>query len=128
MNKNDALLANFAARYIWWREAHAPWEERFIAQVMNLGTYEDIRRLETAYGAEELRAVMLRAQRGWISERSWDFWRGRLTFAGAGPIPQAPPRRTFDAESMSLKALLVDAPLEGIDLARERDSGRDVEV
>lgn len=128
MNKNDALLADFAARYIWWREAHAPSEERIIAQVMNLETYEDIRRLETAYSAEELRAVMLRAQPGWIGERSWGFWRGRLTFAGAGPLPEAPPRRTFDAEGVSLKALLADAPLDGIDLDRDHDPGREFEI
>jgi hypothetical protein len=97
MSPRPALLADFAARYVWWREARAPAEERIIAQVMNFGTYDDIRRLEAAYSPRELRAVMLRAQPGWIGARSWDFWRGRLAFAGAEPIPQGPPRRTFDA-------------------------------
>ena len=92
------LLADFAARYIWWRDEHAPPDDRVIAQVMNLGTYEDIRRLEDAYSPDELRAVMLRAQPGWIGERSWAFWLGRLASAGAEPIPAAPPRRAFDAE------------------------------
>ena len=64
---------------------------------MNFGTYDDIRRLEAALSPQELRAVMLRAQPGWIGERSWEFWRGRLAFAGAGAIPEAPPRRAFDA-------------------------------
>jgi hypothetical protein len=89
------LLAELAARYIWWRDPDPPSDDRIIAQVMNFGTYEDVRRLESAYGPEELRAVMLRAQPGWISRRSWNFWRARLSFAGAGPIPQAPPRRAF---------------------------------
>lgn len=53
---------------------------RIIAQVMSIGTDDDIRRLE-------------RAQPGWISERSWEFWRGRLR--AAGPIPEKPPRRSF---------------------------------
>jgi hypothetical protein len=35
-------------------------------------------------------------------------------------------RREFGGGAMGLKALLVAAPLEGIDLARERDLGRDV--
>jgi hypothetical protein len=98
MTAPSALLADLAARYIWWRDKNAPSDDRIIAQVMNFGTYEDIRRLEAAYRPDELRAVMLRAQPGWIGERSWGFWHGRLEFAGAGPIPQAPPRRTFDAE------------------------------
>jgi hypothetical protein len=68
---------------------------RIIAQVMSIGTDDDIRRLEAAYSANELRELMLRAQPGWISERSWEFWRGRLRAAGAGPIPEKPPRRSF---------------------------------
>ena len=96
-DQRAALIADLAARYIWWRDAVPPSEERVIAQVMSIGTYRDIRRLEGVLGPEELRAVMLRAQPGWISGRSWDFWRGRLRSAGAGPIPETPPRRTFDA-------------------------------
>jgi len=94
-----ALLAEFAARYIWWRDAHGPSDDRVIAQVMNIGTWDDIRRLEAAYSAEELRGLMLRAAAGWISDRSWDFWRGRLLHGGVGPIPQAAPRRSFHAET-----------------------------
>jgi hypothetical protein len=98
MTNRSALLASLASRYIWWRDAQPPSDDRIIAQVMNLGTYDDIRRLEAAFGPQELRAVMLRAQPGWIGRRSWNFWRGRLSFAGAGPIPDAPPRRSFYAE------------------------------
>jgi hypothetical protein len=68
---------------------------RVIAQVMSIGTYDDIRRLEAAYSTNELRELMLRAQPGWISERSREFWRGRLRAAGAAPIPEQPPRRSF---------------------------------
>jgi hypothetical protein len=39
---------------------------------------------------------MLSAQPGWISDRSWEFWRGRLRTAGK-TIPETPPRRSFDA-------------------------------
>ncbi len=91
-NRTD-LLAEFASRYIWWRDEQPPSDDRVIAQVMSLGTYDDIRRLEACYGPHDLRAVMLRAQPGWVDERSWDLWRGRLAFAGAGPIPEIPPRR-----------------------------------
>jgi hypothetical protein len=98
MNDRRDLLADFSARYIWWRDEPPPPEDRIIAQVMNLGTYDDIRRLEAQYSPDELRAVMLRAQPGWIGARSWAFWRGRLEVAGAGSIADAQPRRSFDAE------------------------------
>jgi hypothetical protein len=98
MPNRSALLADFAAHYIWWRGDEPPSQDRIIAQVMNLGTYEDIRRLEAAFAPGELRGVMLRAAAGWISDRSWNFWRGRLRHAGIGSIPEAAPRRPFLAE------------------------------
>ena len=91
------LLANFATRYIWWRSEPGPSDDRVIAQVINIGTYDDIRRLEAAFSPEELRGVMLRAAPGWISDRSWSFFRGRLLNRGVGPIPEEPARRNFDA-------------------------------
>ena len=36
--------------------------------------------------------------------------------------------RFGDTKATGLKALLASAPLEGIDLSRQRDSGRDVEL
>ena len=95
MTDRSALLAEFASRYIWWRDAEPPSEDRIIAQVMNLGIYDDVRRLEAAYASEVLHAVMLRAQPGWISPRSWNFWRARLSGAAREAIPEAPPRRSF---------------------------------
>jgi len=97
MNSRAELLAEFAQRYVWWADDGGPSEERIIAQVMNVGTYDDIRRLERAFDADALRRVMLQAQPGWISERSWDFWRGRLRLRGDPAISQAPPRRSFGA-------------------------------
>ena len=40
---------------------------------------------------------MLEAEPGWISERPWEFWRGRLTLATGRAILEALPRRSFDA-------------------------------
>ena len=95
MDRRAALLRDFASRYIWWQDQTPPCDDRVIAQVMSIGTYDDIRRLEAAYRPEELREVMRRAQPGWISERSWDFWRGRLHADGVAQIPERPPRRSF---------------------------------
>jgi hypothetical protein len=100
MTTRAHLLRDFASRYIWWRDETPPSEDRVIAQVMSIGTWDDIRRLEQVYSRDELRDVMLRAQPGWISEPSWEFWLGRLRAAGAGAIPEAPPRRSFYAEML----------------------------
>jgi hypothetical protein len=94
------LLADFATIYIWWRDETPPAEDRIIAQVMSIGTWDDIRRLEKVYSPDELRGVMLRAQPGWISEPSWELWRGRLLAVGARAIPARPPRRSFHAEML----------------------------
>jgi hypothetical protein len=95
----EDLIAELRRRYIWWApigdQPHAP--ERIIAQVMNIGTYEDIRRLETTLGFERLADIMRHAAPGWINPRSWSFWRGRLARETAKAIPAMPPRRVFHA-------------------------------
>jgi hypothetical protein len=85
---------------MWWKpvEGYSHSEDRIIAQTMNLGTYDDIILLEQAVGQERLADVMVRAAPGWINERSWEFWRGRLSSTGA-TIPPKPPRRAFLAEA-----------------------------
>jgi hypothetical protein len=97
MDTHAHLLRDFASRYVWWRAEDPPSQDRVIAQVMSIGTWDDIRRLEAAYSPDELRDMLLRAQPGWMSERSWELWRGRLRAAGAGPLPERPPRRSFYA-------------------------------
>jgi hypothetical protein len=93
------LLGKLGQKYIWWAptggEPHAP--ERIIAQVMNIGTYDDIRVLETTLGFRRLAEVMLHAAPGWFSPRSWNFWRGRLRLETDAQIPAEPPRRSFHA-------------------------------
>jgi len=100
MTTRADLLRDFASRYIWWRDEVPPSEDRVIAQVMSIGTWDDICRLEATYSPAELRGIMLKAQPGWISVKSWELWRRRLGAAGAGGIPETPPRRSFYAEML----------------------------
>jgi hypothetical protein len=96
------LIEQFGRKYLWWRPVDGrPFsEERIIAQTMSFGTYDDILLLEQAVGSARLAEVMLRAEPGWIDDRSWAFWRGRLLFAVGAVIPEAPPRRMFDAATV----------------------------
>jgi hypothetical protein len=92
------LASELERKFFWWEPVGAqPRSDlRIFAQAMDLASFEDVLRLEAALGAHHLIEVMLRAEPGWISERSWDFWRGRLTLATGAVIPEAPPRRSFD--------------------------------
>jgi hypothetical protein len=92
MTTRPDLLAAFASRYIWWCDAEPPSEDRIIAQVVNYDVADDHQRLRAEFSDTELRAVMQRAQPGWINERSWHRWRESL---GGEDIPADPPRRKF---------------------------------
>ena len=90
----DAVLFDLARKYLWWQPGegrHAA--ERVIAQVMDVGGYDDIRRLEGVVGPDRLADVMAAAEPGWLSPRSWEFWRGRLSRATGRMFADKPPRR-----------------------------------
>jgi hypothetical protein len=90
-------IAGFGRKYLWWNppggQPHS--EDRIIAQTMNLGTYDDILLLEQTVGRPRLVEIMLHAEPGWISDRSWEFCRGRLSFATGAAIPNRAPPRAF---------------------------------
>ncbi len=62
--------------------------------------FDEVLRLEQVVGYDGLADVMLGAAPGWIDERSWEFWRGRLMRATGRKIPDEAPVRSFDAESV----------------------------
>ena len=102
MTTNDVSqgpIAEFGRKYLWWKpvggQPHS--EDRIIAQTMNLGTWDDTLLLEQTVGKSRLVEIMLRAEPGWFSDRSWEFWRGRLSFATGAAIPDKAPRRSFHA-------------------------------
>jgi len=99
MNADNDLIAKFGRKYLWWTpvggQPHS--DDRIIAQAMDLATYEDILLLEEAFGMPRLGDIMRRAEPGWLSDRSWEFWRGRLSFATGAAISREPPRRRFHA-------------------------------
>jgi hypothetical protein len=89
MTTNDVsrgMIAEFGRKYLWWKpvgeDPHS--EDRIIAQTMNRGTYDDILLLEQTVGKSRLVEIMLHAEPGWINDRFWEFWRGRLSFDGSG--------------------------------------------
>ena len=93
------FLSELERRYFWWQPVGGQRrsEDRILAQAMNLADFVDLRRLESVVGAEHLARVLLASEPGWISDRSWELWRGRLSLATGRQLPDEPPRRLFNA-------------------------------
>ncbi len=87
-SRAERALLRLAGRYIWWKtpEEAARYPDRVLAQVMDIGTFEDCRAMRAAFGDERLRSVMRRAEPGWFRARSWAFWQAALGI-DAGPRP-----------------------------------------
>jgi hypothetical protein len=92
---NQASLKPFASKYIWWKtpEDAVAMPERVIAQVMNIGDYADVQTLASQVGDEALREVLIHAEAGQFSERSWAYWHYRLGLSGVDGVPALPVRR-----------------------------------
>ena len=96
----DEVIAALAPKYVWWplEGTEAQRKRRILAQIMNLGTYDDILAVEAVIGREVLVDAMAHAEAGGFSPRSWDFWRGRLSLYSDASIAASQPRRSFEAD------------------------------
>ena len=95
------VAAELEQRFFWWEPVGSQPRSnaRILAQAMELASFADVRWLETVVGPDRLRELLLKAEPGWLSGRSWEFWRGRLALATRRAIPEEPPRRSFDVRS-----------------------------
>ncbi len=94
----DLELRRLAQKYVWWQspDIAVGKPERVIAQVMNIGDYDDVQAMATVLGDDVLRDVLIHAEAGQFNERSWHYWHYRLGLAryGEAPVPPMPIRRT----------------------------------
>ena len=91
-----SLLKPFATRYIWWKSADIAISqpERIIAQVMELGDFNDVQKLLALVGEDTFREVITHAEAGLFSPKSWYYWHYRLGLCKSDdPIPQMPKRK-----------------------------------
>ncbi|OIN90607.1 MAG: hypothetical protein AUJ20_14080 [Comamonadaceae bacterium CG1_02_60_18] len=90
----DALKL-LASKYIWWKTPDAAIDtpERVIAQVMNIGDYDDVQQLAHQVGDDVLREVLSHAQAGQFDPQSWAYWHYRLGLATIDQVPPLPVRR-----------------------------------
>lgn len=87
-------LRLLSAKYIWWKtpDEAAQQPDRVVAQVMNLGDYDDVQLMAVRFGDDYLREVLAHAEIGWFTARSWTYWHYRLGLSQSGQIPNMPRR------------------------------------
>lgn len=92
-------LLRVAARYLWWETPTEAVRQpiRVVAQVMDIGDFDDVRQMISVLGTAPLWEAIFQAQPGWFSGPSWGYWCYRLAITAPGdPLPPMP-RRTFGA-------------------------------
>lgn len=89
------ILRLWAMKYIWWKapDEALKYPDRIVAQVMNIGDYDDVWELFELVDEEYLRAVLREAEAGEFNERSWAYWHYRLGVSEPGQVPTLPQRR-----------------------------------
>lgn len=89
------VLKDLAGKYIWWKspdEAMAQ-PERVIAQVMDIGDWDDVQALVSQVGDNALRQVLEHARAGQFRPRSWAYWHYRLGLCEVDQVPPLPVRK-----------------------------------
>lgn len=88
-------LRRLARKYVWWKSPDEAMTtpERIIAQVMNLGDYDDVQQLAHRLDDDGLREVLTHAEIGQFNARSWAYWHYRLGLAKPGHVPAMPAQR-----------------------------------
>jgi hypothetical protein len=91
------LITPLAKKYLWWKtpEEVSAQPDLLIAQIMNIGTWDDVVMLEGSVPVEQLRRLLTQAEPGQFSDKSWQFWHLRLHLADIDHVPP-PPRRQFE--------------------------------
>lgn len=92
----EEALVPYASLYIWWETPEEAVRQplRVIAQVMDIGDFEDANRLLAEAGRLAFRDALRRAGPGWFNARSWHYWHYRLGLAPpGGRVPPLPRRR-----------------------------------
>jgi hypothetical protein len=88
-------IRKMASKYIWWKtpDEAAASPERVLAQVMNIGDYDDVQTIASQIGNDALRDVLTHAEIGQFNQRSWFYWHYRLGLATLEHVPPMPTRR-----------------------------------
>ena len=78
-----------ARKYVWWQPPEATLADArlFLAQLMTIGTVDDVRWLLSVASADDLRSVLREPPVGVFNGRSWSYWHVRLGFEAVADLP-----------------------------------------
>ena len=70
-------LKKIATELFWWQtpEVSLANPRRFLAQVMTLGTWQEVQLVKNVFGWDAFKEALLNAQAGVFDKRSWAYWR-----------------------------------------------------
>lgn len=77
-------------RLIWWTDAASVSPERLAAQVMVLGTWDDIGEARRRFGDGIFAKVLADPPRGLFDAKSWTFWHKKTGLVPVPPLPESP--------------------------------------
>jgi len=95
MTQTRTFLKKMASKYVWFKtpDEALKFPDRVIAQVMDLGIWEDLLKLENFCGKATLKKVLQKSEIGQFRPKSWHFWHYRLGLATVGNVPPMPRRK-----------------------------------
>jgi len=82
-------LESLARKLIWWKtpEEALRWPERLLAQVMTLGTWDEIQTARVEWGEDAFRRVLANPPPGVFDRRSWNYWHVIFNLMPVPPLP-----------------------------------------
>ena len=88
-------LKRIAKELFWWQtpEVSLANPRRFLAQVMTLGTWQEVQQVKEAFGLDAFKETLLNAPAGVFDPRSWAYWHNVL-----GLPERELPKRIFPAD------------------------------
>ena len=90
----DPELAGVARRLFWWESPEQSLADplRFSAQVMAIGTWNDIRVVQAKLGESAFARVSDKATPGLFTARRWNYWHVRFQRFPVPPLPRRFPK------------------------------------
>lgn len=82
------------ASLIWWKTPDEALEHpvRLLAQIMSMGSLDDLIMVRDNFSREQLRYVLDHAASGWFDPLSWNFWWKIAAEVHEGEVPPMPRR------------------------------------
>jgi len=83
-------LLEIARRVCWWKKPEETLAASlsFVARVMTLGSWDEVRAVRAQVGDVPFRRVLQQPPAGIFDARSWHYWHHALGFVVVPPLPQ----------------------------------------